>query len=401
MKLAISGDWHIDKDNRLEDMSTTLKHLAEGVIKEKPNHFIFLGDAYKNFRPTPIEMYYFHKTILDIMNANIDVIILAGNHDTPESDEYQGKHCFTELQSLMKGKIRVIDKPEILDMEKIIDDNKGFRTWGLFIPHIPKLQIKESYAETFNDILKYHLVGIDQKKDKVVLFSHVFISESIIGSGDIVINNNRSVSISIVKNSRIQIGFFSDIHKAQKIEPNYYYCGSIERIDFGERNDDKGFIIYDSDKDKVEFVNLNSRQMEEVIIDLINPGFIKTGTQDNVDTPKEVITDPYGYIMNVFKEKEKQLKDSIVKIKIVCTKEQKSKVDVRENDIVRILLDEILINKLKSLSYEIVDSQSVRNADINESLSPRLAFQKWVDIQDYKDEVKQHITLAGENIIKG
>lgn len=111
--------------------------------------------------------------------------------------------------------------------------------------------------------------------------------------------------------------------------------------------------------------------------------------------------DPYDYTITLLDEKKSQLKDAIVKIKVICTKEQKSKMDVCENKIVAYLLEEIGIHRLKGISYELVDSVSVRCADINESLNPLKAFHIWAGMQKYDGDIGQHIILAGENILKG
>lgn len=404
MKICISADWHINKDNRLEDMERTLTELVQKVIAVQPGYFIFLGDAYRNWRPTPLEMDIFHKAIKDIASHDIQVLIVVGNHDYPESEEYRGVHCFTELTTLVSNhpeyKIKVVDTPSWF---------AGFSAdiSAIFIPYLPKSMVKGTYEETFATVLNQQIKQRTHKK--MVLFSHVFLREAKIGAGDMEVIAGNQVSADVLREAGINVAFLGDIHKAQCITPQFFYPGSIERIDFGERDDVKGFIIYEpaniagmgNNGDSIEFVELNARKLEQVVIDLVNPGFIKEAGDINKNTDGMQGRDPYSYIMAVLVEKEDQLKDAVVKIKIICTKEQKSKIDIHENKIVSYLLDKIEIHSLKSISYELVDSVSVRNADINESLDPVKAFRMWVGMQDYKGDMTQHIILAGENILKG
>jgi len=112
------------------------------------------------------------------------------------------------------------------------------------------------------------------------------------------------------------------------------------------------------------------------------------------------IQDPYDYIIKALDDKKDTLKNSIVKLKIVCTKEQKAKMDICETRVIAYLLGELNVYRIKSVGYEITDKVSVRNAEINESLNPVLALRKWVDMRDYKDDMAQHILLAGENILQ-
>jgi len=403
MKLCISADWHINKDNRLEDMERTIAELVQKVIAIQPAYFIFLGDAYKNWKPMPLEMNIFHKAIRDIASQGINVIIVVGNHDYPESEEYRGVHCFTELATLVSNhpeyKIRVVDSPFLL-----VDFSPNVT--AIFIPYLPKSTVVGSYAETFTRILGY-LVG-QVKTENMVLFSHVFLSEAKIGAGDMEVVSGNQVSADILRKAGIYMAFLGDIHKAQCITPSYFYPGSIERIDFGEREDVKGFVVYKpsglgvhNNGDEIEFVELNARKLEQVVIDLVKPGFIKEADDANIQTGGPPVQEPYSYIIELLGEKKDQLKDAVVKIKIVCTKEQKSKMDVCENQVIAYLIDEIGIYSLKGISYELVDAVFVRNADINESLNPLKAFHLWIGMQDYKSDIGQLIVLAGESILKG
>ncbi len=409
MKICITADWHINKDNRLEDTERTINELVQKVISVHPDWFVFLGDAYKNWRPTPLEMNIFHRAICDIASQKIEVFIVVGNHDYPENAEYKGKHCYTEISTLTKNHpdyiIRVVDEPSVM---------VGSNPQAIFIPYLPKSTLTGTYNETFSEVLKQQVSQLKSKK--VLLFSHLFLNEAKIGAGDIEIISTNQVSADMLRECGIQMAFFGDIHKAQKIDPFYFYPGSIERIDFGERDDTKGFIVYKStDKlnlrtdfngDEIEFVELHARKLEQVVIDLVNPGLIKVGLikegLENVDEAKSgPVQDPYGYIIEYLDNNKEQLKDAVVKIKIICTKEQKLKIDDKENKIVSYLLDVININSLKSFSYELTDSVAVRNTNINESLDPVKALHLWIGMQTYKEDMAQYITLAGENILKG
>ncbi len=405
MKIAIAADFHINKDNRFEDMSDTLERLVEKVIKLKTDHFVFLGDGFLNNRPAPMEMALFRKTILSILEANISVVIITGNHDYPESDMFQGMHCFTEFEDWIvhngdKENISVYDVPAVLDF-------KSFG--GIFVPHIPRKVIGNgTYEEAFelaikNTMDKYKCTDIK----KWILFSHVYIKEAVIGAGDLIINNSRGVSMDVLNRAGIELAFAGDIHKSQRIVKGksiLYYSGSLQRIDFGESSDPKGFVTFNSDTDEVEFIQLNTRNMEEVVMDLVNPGFIKSTTRGDTRTTErsEVeIDNCLKYIAEALEAKREQLKDAIVKVKVICTKEQKAQIGDCDEKLNNLLLKELSVHSVKSISYEITDKVSVRNAEINESLGPVAALNKFLGMQEYKPDTAQQIRIAGEKIIKG
>jgi len=399
MKAVISADWHIDKNNRFEDMEVTLKELTQHVIGIKPKYFIFLGDAFKNWRPIPMELALFRHHIQKIAEAGIKVLILVGNHDYPESEDYRGYHCFSEFYDWSKYQknIEVIDNPNVM---KLSD-----KASGIFIPHIPKNKIEKSYEDSFEGILSNLLAEMnkdDAGKPKRMLFSHVYLQEAKVGAGDININTANGVSVGTIKKHGIDTAFLGDIHKSQRIEPGYFYPGSIERVDFGEKDDIKGFIVYDDETDGVEFIHLNSRSMVDMVINLVDHGFYKTGKEADKQPAIPIkIDDVEDYIEATLTQKKKALKNAIVKIKMVCTKEQKAVLDNIEEKTVKALLDTYNVHRLKSIGYEIVDAISVRNAEVNESLTPVLALHKYVGMKDYSDDAKKYILMAGEKIIKG
>lgn len=400
MKICISADWHINKDNRLEDTERTIDELVQKVVTISPHYFVFNGDAYKNWRPTPLEMNIFHNAILKIASKGIEVTIVVGNHDYPESEEYRGVHCFTELTTrliaLEKYTIRVVDTPFLF--EEFTPEYTG-----VFMPHIPKNRRKGTYAEEYAGWLNSH---VTETKKKIIVFSHVFLSEAKIGAGDKEVVSSSQVPADVLRKAGVGFAFLGDIHKAQRIEPNYFYSGSIERIDFGEREDIKGFIEFNTSDDSVKFHGLEARKLEQVIIDLINPGFFKQGSlypNDEIDRSRKVMDDAgiEGYIINLLNTKKEDLCDALVKIKFICTRSQKNTLNELERKIVAHLLDKINAYRIKGIAYEIVDSVAVRNAEINESLNPVKALRIWVGMQNYKGDWAQHVLLAGENILRG
>jgi DNA repair exonuclease SbcCD nuclease subunit len=405
MKTIISGDWHLNLANRWYDFTSTVTQLVKKVIEIRPKYFVFCGDGFLNCHPLPIEMALFRRAILEISESGIVVILVIGNHDVAESETFQGRHALFEfkdwgIHNEGRDNIILIDTPETM-----IDFSDKLS--AIIIPHLPKASIEVSYAETYKKVLSEMVVMVPKGK-KIALFTHAYIAEAVLGANDLTVNTKNAVPKSVIEDAGVHIAFVSDIHRAQKIGEKIYLPGSIERVDFGEAGDIKGMICYDDVSGEVEFIELDSRKLEQVIIDLVNPGFIKMAVNDEgvPDGPKaEPVLDPYEYIMGMLAEFKmiERLKDAIVKIRVVCTKEQKFKMDICEEKIKAYLLDSIKINALKSFTYEIVDNVSVRCAEVNESLSPANALLKWVEMgkeNAYKEETKQRIILEGNRIIK-
>jgi len=398
MKICVSADWHIDQNNRIDDFISTANNMLEEIRKICPDVFVFVGDAYKTWKPSPFEMNVFHNIILKISQEVNKVFIVVGNHDYPESEVHQGKHCFTELKTLIsESNIQVIDEPCSFDMS----DSDSHHLF-MMIPHLPKSYLNgKSYDEVYKKLLPHLMAGYNTDWEKIV-FSHAYIQEAKLGKNDMVISdNNRALSVHSLIDNGINYAFLGDIHKSQRLSerPGIYYTGSLSRVDFSEQEDIKGFIELDTEVGSVAFINVHARNMVEITLDLMKPGFIRV----TEDEPAPInMADIESYVIKSLTEKKDNLLEAIVKIRFICNKQQKSKLDDMEEKIIKFLTDDCKIHSLKSISYELNDNVVVRNKEINEMLDPVQSLVKWSNTQNYSnDNWKKLILFEGEKIIKG
>jgi exonuclease SbcD len=66
----------------------------------------------------------------------------------------------------------------------------------------------------------------------------------------------------------VDLALFGHIHLHQQVTEKIVYVGSVERIDWGEREEEKGFISVNTDEKSWEFVKLRTRPMVKVELDL-------------------------------------------------------------------------------------------------------------------------------------
>src|SRR5690606_8531871 len=96
------------------------------------------------------------------------------------------------------------------------------------------------------------------------------------------------------------------------------YCGSIDRVDFNEEEDKKGFVIVELGRGYAdyEFVELPTRPFKTIYVD--------TTEGDPFQLVEDAIT-------------PLQLEDAIVKLKVKINSNQLP--DLREGDVYRLLRD--------------------------------------------------------------
>jgi exonuclease SbcD len=113
------------------------------------------------------------------------------------------------------------------------------------------------------------------------------------GERFVMLGKDQVLSGSLVRNPNFDYVALGHIHKPQNLNENAHppviYPGSIERVDFGEINDDKFFVVAHVEKGKtqIEWVPLNGRRFLDHTIDLRN--IKKHGFSDETTpTPQQI-----------------------------------------------------------------------------------------------------------------
>lgn len=220
MRVVICSDFHLDKNNRLNDVIKSMKQILKFAIKNKVQYLIFGGDMYQRRRPAQIEMRVAERWIKRLVDNNIKVILVVGNHDQDEST-----NTLAEFKTLDISNVKVVKSPYI------------FEKW-LYISH-------ELLKESEMGPLSYKLPS----------------------------SNSLTVKELIEQNKDVRVFALGHIHKFQILnkKPLVYHIGSPERINFGERGEKK-YFTYINDS-KIKFIQLYIRPMIQVDIDANNVTF--------------------------------------------------------------------------------------------------------------------------------
>lgn len=262
VKLLHFADAHIDMANygrhdpatglpvRVLDFLRSLDEIVETAINERVDLVIFAGDAYRDRTPAPTFQREWGKRIVRLSQANIPVILLVGNHDL--SPAAGRAHALQEFETLQVPGVRVISRPQLLTAEDL-----GLPVQVIGLPWVSRSSLmaaldtaEEIYTE-LEERLGQLLEGYLKKTDPrlpVILTAHASVQGARFGGERMVmLGNDLVLSASLVKDPRLDYVALGHIHKPQNLNegahPPVIYPGSIERIDFGEAEDDKFFIV--------------------------------------------------------------------------------------------------------------------------------------------------------------
>jgi exonuclease SbcD len=271
---------------RLTDFLASLDSIVDRALAENADLAIFAGDAYKSRDPTPTYQREFAKRILRMAQAGIEVVMITGNHDTPNA---AGKaHALDIFNTLEVPSIHVMHQ---LSMDTILTRSDTVQIVAL--PWITRSVLlahdehKGLSLEEINDLMVEKIANIVTKPDGGFIsrldpsMPHVLVSHSTVQGG--VYGSERSVMLgqemvfppSMITHPAFDYVALGHLHRHQVIadRPPTIYSGSVERIDFGEEGEQKGFILAEVERGGAEwqFVPLSTRPFVTIDTEAAKP----------------------------------------------------------------------------------------------------------------------------------
>lgn len=267
---------------RALDFLKALDTIIDHAISEKVDLVIFAGDAYKDRTPSPTFQREWGKRIIRLPQADIPALLLVGNHDiSPASGR---AHTLQEFDTLQVPKVRVLYKPELLKPV----DLWGLQLQVLSLPWVFRsslvaaLGLSAVEEDTVHEEIEKRLTTILQARmDELdpalptVLVGHGSVQGAVYGNErTVMLGKDLVLPGSLVKDPRLDYTALGHIHKYQDLNPGLHppvvYAGSIERADFGEVADDKGFVIAEVEKGNTSyrFVKLHGRAFFDRLVRL-------------------------------------------------------------------------------------------------------------------------------------
>jgi exonuclease SbcD len=286
------ADAHIDMANygrhdpntalpvRVMDFLKSLDQIVEFAVKEPVDLVIFAGDAYKDRNPQPTFQREWGQRIMRLSQASIPTILLVGNHDkAPAAGRATTVHEFSTLDV---PHIHVADTLAFMGPDQL-----GLPVQVITVPWISRSALmsrEESAGISLGDVLELiesrltrMISNFLEKADPslpLILAAHASVLGAKYGSERAVMLGHELVlSEAVVRDKRLDYVALGHIHKHQSLnggkQPPIIYSGSIERIDFGEAKEKKGFVMAEVSPghSEWEFIPLKTRPFVDVFIE--------------------------------------------------------------------------------------------------------------------------------------
>ncbi|HET7011191.1 MAG TPA: exonuclease SbcCD subunit D [Anaerolineales bacterium] len=238
--------------SRVRDFLDRLDEVIDFAILQDGDLAVFAGDAFKNRDPEPTQQREFAQRMKRLAD-HMPTLLLVGNHDMPG----------------MAAKASSVDIFQALDVPGVIVGHKAegrvveTRRGPVYLAWIPypmrnRLLTREEHAgktieqleaalrQTVSEVLAGLAEEARSQPMPRLLAGHLSVAEARLGSErTVMLGRDVAVLTSTLNDTAWDYVALGHIHKHQVLNPGGYpqvvYSGSLERIDFGEEDEPKGF----------------------------------------------------------------------------------------------------------------------------------------------------------------
>lgn len=237
---------------RLGDFLRAFDQAIDEALGLPVDLVVFAGDAYKSRDPSPTHQREFAARIARLSAAGIPTVLLVGNHDLPVST--LRANTLDIFHTLNVPHIWVARTPQVLHLETRHGAVQvAALPWVMRQAVLTKDEMRDRSIEEIDRLLAARIDGIVQhllaQLDPAVpaiLTAHCSVAGAVFGSErSVMLGQDLLFQPSLLARPPLRYVALGHIHKHQKLgyDIPLVYPGSLERIDFGEEHEDKGYVI--------------------------------------------------------------------------------------------------------------------------------------------------------------
>ena len=274
-------DPRMGTSSRVRDFLDRLDEVVHYALEHDADMTVFAGDAFKHRDPNPTQQREFARRIKQLADA-MPTLLLVGNHDMPGM--VTRASTVDIFQALDVPRVIVGRKPE----GRVIETKRGnvFLAWMPY-PMRNRLLSREEHhgksieelevilRQTVSEILRDLAQEASGQAMPRVLVGHFTVDAAKYGSErTVMLGGDVAVQLSDLADPAWDYIALGHIHRHQALHGDGYppvvYSGSLERIDFGEEKEAKGFCWVKLARGDTEwsFVPVEARRFHTIHVDV-------------------------------------------------------------------------------------------------------------------------------------
>lgn len=266
-------------NTRFEDFVATLGRCIDRAIAEPVDLVLFGGDAFPDATPAPYIQQAFAQQFRRLTEAHIPTLLLIGNHDQHSQGAGGASLCI----------YRTLGVPQVIVGDRLATHRINTASGDIQVVTLPWLTRSTllTRPETADlsmaaigamllDRLRLALEGEIRQLDPTlptILLGHLMVDTARYGAERLLaVGKGFAVPLAFLVRDCFDYVALGHVHQHQILceRPPVIYPGSLERVDFSEEPEIKGFMLVDVERGKAayKFCPLPVRAFRTLSLDL-------------------------------------------------------------------------------------------------------------------------------------
>ncbi len=405
MRVLHFSDLHIGVENygrtdpntglstRLGDFLAALDELVEFAQSNRVDLVVLAGDAYKGRDPSQTHQREFAIRLRRLSAAGIPTFLLAGNHDLPAMasranaveifatldvpNVYVGSRLANHTINTPAGPVQIVAVPWPTRGAMLARDESR----GLSIE-----QIRQATEDRMTAAIMRNVAALDPDTP-AILTGHVTVNGATTGTErSMMLGNDHVLNMSAIGQPQLEYVALGHIHKHQVLRaaaPVVAYSGSLQRVDFSEESDEKGFCVVDINPQAPQGQRLQDFQFHSI------------GARPFVTvaaTVPEAEANPTDFVVRAIDRRE--VAGAIVRLRITLSGEQSARL--RDADLRPALSS---AHYVASISREVTDLERRRAPIDSSDLQPMAALRMYLESRGVSADRQQLMLERAEQLL--
>ena len=268
-------------NTRLEDFVNSLSLCIDRSLAEPVDLVLFGGDAFPDATPPPYVQEAFAGQFRRLVDANIPTVLLVGNHDQHSQGQGGASLCIyrtlgvpgivvgdtltTHRIQTCNGSVQVITLPWLTRSTLMTRQETE---------SLSMVEVSQLLTERLRIVLEGEIRRLDPNVPTVLL-GHLMTDNASLGAERfLAVGKGFTLPLSLLTRPCFEYVALGHVHRHQNLnksnDPPVIYPGSIERVDFSEEKEDKGYVMVELEKGRVEweFCPLPVRAFHTIEVDI-------------------------------------------------------------------------------------------------------------------------------------
>jgi exonuclease SbcD len=378
-------------NTRLEDFVNILSKCIDRAISEPVDIVLFGGDAFPDATPPPYVQEAFAGQFRRLVDAEIPTVLLVGNHDQHSQGQGGASLCIyrtlgvpgfivgdaiaTHRIQTRSGSVQVITLPWLTRSTLLTRPE----TEGLALA-----EVNELLTQRLDPVLEAEIRRLDPEVPTVLL-AHLMADRANLGAERfLAVGKGFTIPLSMLTRSCFDYVALGHVHRHQNLnksnDPPVIYPGSIERVDFSEEKEDKGYVMVELERGRAqwEFCPLPVRAFCTIEVDVSNAA------------------DPQAALVKAIGKKD--IKDAVVRLIYKLRSEQ---LDLIDNAAVHQALSEAHSYTIRPELVSQLARPRLPELGVGSSIDPMEALKTYLNNREDLKDITTEMMEAAQRLLIG